>query len=113
MEEKAKNDGIKVKHDLSEIKKFVLDTNFFISGFEKKPSDFQLFLQVIYDLGLEIYVSNHILQELRWYLRRRIKPPIQVKQISMKKIRDFRKELTKRDIHTPQIVDISNIVART
>lgn len=111
MEEKAKNDGIKVKHDLSKIRKFVLDTNFFISGFEKKPSDFQLFLQIIYDLGLEIYVSNHILQELRWYLRRRIKPPIQVKQISMKKIRNLRTELTKRNIQTPQIVDISNIVA--
>ncbi len=110
MEEKAKNDGIKVKHDLSKIRKFVLDTNFFISGFEKNPSDFQLFLQIISDLGLEIYVSNHILQELRWYLRRRIKPPIQVKQISMKEIRIFRKELTKKDIHTPQIVDISNIV---
>ncbi|MCK4845744.1 MAG: hypothetical protein KAS95_08730, partial [Candidatus Heimdallarchaeota archaeon] len=85
-----------MKHDLSKIRKFVLDTNFFISGFEKNPTDFPFFLQTIYDLGLEIYVSNHILQELRWYLRRRIRPPIQVIQVSMKKIRTFRKELTKR-----------------
>ncbi|MCG3223196.1 MAG: hypothetical protein H7647_01930, partial [Candidatus Heimdallarchaeota archaeon] len=59
-------------------KKYILDTNFFISGFEKNPSDFNLFLRIISDMKIELYVTNFILQEIRWYLRRRIKPPVQI-----------------------------------
>ena len=58
--------------------KFVLDTNFFISGFEANPSDFGLFLDIITEMGIELYVTTYIMQEIRWYLRRRIKPPIQI-----------------------------------
>ncbi len=90
--------------------KFVLDTNFFISGFEKNPSDFTIFLEIISDMGIELYVTNYILQEIRWYLRRRIKPPVQILRVPMKDVRKFKDNLDE-NLSSPQINDLSNIVA--
>lgn len=89
--------------------KFVLDTNFFISGFEQNPSDFQIFLDIISDMGIELYVTSNILQEIRWYLRRRIKEPIQIMKIPIKEIRDLKDSLSDK-IPSPQMNDLSNIV---
>jgi hypothetical protein len=91
--------------------KFVLDTNFFISGFEANPSDFGLFLEIITEMGIELYVTTYIMQEIRWYLRRRIKPPIQILKIPIKDIRDYKENLDKEELSSPQINDLSNIVA--
>lgn len=91
--------------------KFVLDTNFFISGFETNPSEFALFLEIITEMGIELFVTNNILQEIRWYLRRRIKPPIQIIKIPIKEVRDYRENLDKEELSSPQINDLSNIVA--
>jgi len=90
--------------------KFVLDTNFFISGFEKNPSDFNIFLDIISDMGIELYVTSNILQEIRWYLRRRIKEPVQILNIPIKDIREFKDNLDD-SISSPQLNDLSNIVA--
>jgi len=91
--------------------KFVLDTNFFISGFEANPSDFGLFLDIITEMGIELYVTTYIMQEIRWYLRRRIKPPIQILKMPIKEIREYKENLDKEELSSPQINDLSNIVA--
>ena len=91
--------------------KFVLDTNFFISGFEKNPSDFTLFLNIISDMGIELYVTSNILQEIRWYLRRRIKEPVKVLRIPIKDVREFKSSLDENNLSAPQINDLSNIIA--
>ncbi|MCE7742140.1 MAG: hypothetical protein GOP50_06745 [Candidatus Heimdallarchaeota archaeon] len=90
--------------------KFVLDTNFFISGFEKNPSDFSIFLDIISDMGKELYVTSNILQEIRWYLRRRIKEPVQIIRVPIKDIREF-KDTLDENVSSPQLNDLSNIVA--
>ncbi|MHA1198604.1 MAG: hypothetical protein ACTSQF_04555 [Candidatus Heimdallarchaeaceae archaeon] len=90
--------------------KFVLDTNFFISGFEKNPSDFTIFLDIISDMGIELYVTSNILQEIRWYLRRRIKEPVQIINVPIKEIREFKDNLDE-NIPSPQLNDLSNIIA--
>jgi len=90
--------------------KFVLDTNFFISGFEKNPSDFPIFLDIITEMGIELYVTSNILQEIRWYLRRRIKEPVQIIKVPIKDIREFKENLDE-NISSPQLNDLSNIVA--
>ena len=90
--------------------KFVLDTNFFISGFEKNPSDFAIFLNIVTDMGIELYVTNYILQEIRWYLRRRIIDPVQILKIPIKKIREL-KDILEGNLSSPQINDLSNIIA--
>lgn len=90
--------------------KFVLDTNFFISGFEKNPSDFSIFLNIISDMGKELYVTSNILQEIRWYLRRRIKEPVQIIRVPIKDIREF-KDTLDENVSSPQLNDLSNIVA--
>ena len=90
--------------------KFVLDTNFFISGFEKNPSDFTIFLDIISVMGIELYVTSNILQEIQWYLRRRIKDPVQVLRIPIKDIRDFKDNLDE-NISSPQLNDLSNVIA--
>ena len=100
-----------MKNEQLQSKKYVLDTNFFISGFEKNPADFNIFLEIAQDLGIELHVSNHIMQEIRWYLRRRIKDPVQVIKIPIKEIRDFKEEIEKNQISTPSLNDLSNIAA--
>lgn len=90
--------------------KYVLDTNFFISGFEKNPADFNLFLEIVNKMGVELYVSNFILQELRWYLRRRLKDPVKVIKVPIKDMREYKDEIEEDFKTSPQIYDLSNIV---
>jgi predicted nucleic acid-binding protein len=92
-------------------KKYILDTNFFISGFEKNPSDFNLFLKIIVDMKIELYVTNFILQEIRWYLRRRIKPPVQIEKVLIKDIRKYKENIGENASKSPQMNDLSNILA--
>ncbi len=99
-----------MKNEQLQSKKYVLDTNFFISGFEKNPSDFNIFLEIAQDIEIELYVSNHIMQEIRWYLRRRVKDPVQVVRIPIKEIRDYKEEIEKNQSSTPSLNDLSNIV---
>ncbi len=94
-------------------KKYILDTNFFISGFEKNPSDFNLFLKIMADMEIELYVTNFILQEIRWYLRRRIKPPVQIEKVLIKDIREYRENIGENAAKAPQMNDLSNILAAT
>ncbi|MCK4973476.1 MAG: hypothetical protein KAS52_09150, partial [Candidatus Heimdallarchaeota archaeon] len=91
--------------------KYILDTNFFISGFEKNPSDFNLFLRIIADMKIELYVTNFILQEIRWYLRRRIKTPVQIERVLIKDIRKYKENIGKNAAKSPQMNDLSNILA--
>jgi len=100
-----------MKNEQLQSKKYVLDTNFFISGFEKNPSNFNILLEIAEDLEIELYVTNHIMQEIRWYLRRRIKEPVQVLRIPIKEVRDFKEETDKNLSSTPSLNDLSNIVA--
>jgi hypothetical protein len=99
-----------MKNEQLQSKKYVLDTNFFISGFEKNPADFNIFLEIAQDLEIELFVSNHIIQEIRWYLRRRVKDPVQVIKTPIKEIRDYKEEIEKKQISTPSLNDLSNIV---
>ncbi|MEE9409544.1 MAG: hypothetical protein V3V41_01300, partial [Candidatus Heimdallarchaeota archaeon] len=91
-------------------KKYVLDTNFFISGFEKNPADFNTFLEIVSKMGVQLYVSNYILQELRWYLRRRLKEPVQIINVPIKEMREYKDEIEENFESSPQINDLSNIV---
>ena len=94
----------------SKNKKYVLDTNFFISGFEKNPTDFNEFLKIITDMGVELFVSSFIMQEIRWYLRRRIKAPVQITKVPIKDIREYKEKLDQENDHPPQMNDLSNIL---
>ena len=91
--------------------KYVIDTNFFISGFEKNPKSITRFINIITENGFEIYVTNLIISELRWYLRRHIKSPIKVYSVDMKKIRKLRSQLERDGIISPTVEDLSNIEA--
>ncbi|MHA1418198.1 MAG: hypothetical protein ACTSVO_04655 [Candidatus Heimdallarchaeaceae archaeon] len=92
-------------------RKYILDTNFFISGFEKNPSDFNLFLKIVADMEIELYVTNFILQEIRWYLRRRIKSPVQIEKVRIKDIREYKESFGENSVKSPQMNDLSNILA--
>ncbi|MBY8999900.1 MAG: hypothetical protein KGD64_03205 [Candidatus Heimdallarchaeota archaeon] len=96
---------------LNSDKKYILDTNFFISGFEKNPSDFNIFLKIVADMGVKLHVTNFILQEIRWYLRRRIKPPVKIEKVFIKDIRKYKENIGKNSSQSPQMNDLSNILA--
>jgi len=92
-------------------RKYILDTNFFISGFEKNPSEFNDFLKIIKRMNIGLFVTNQILQEIRWYLRRRIKDPVRILKISMKEMRTLKEDLANNNKSSPHLFDLSNIIA--
>ena len=90
--------------------KFILDTNFIISAFEKNPSTITTFIKKIRNLNIQLLITNHIIKEIRWYLRRRIINEITIKEVSTKEIRKLLSELEKKKISPPHFPDLSNIV---
>jgi len=90
--------------------KFILDTNFIISAFEKNPSTINIFIKKIRSLNIQLLITNHIIKEVRWYLRRRIINEITIKEVSTKEIRKLLSEIEKKGISPPHFPDLSNIV---
>ena len=51
-----------------------------------------------------------IIQEIRWYLRRRVKEPVKIIRVALKDIRDFRINFENDESELPHLNDLSNIV---
>ncbi|MCG3216559.1 MAG: hypothetical protein KAS63_07535 [Candidatus Heimdallarchaeota archaeon] len=89
--------------------KFIVDTNFFISGFQVQPNLFNKFANITKKVGLELYIPTYIKNEMRHFLQREVVPHVQVKEVNNT---DFQKFLRKMHDHTtnlPQKPDLSVI----
>ncbi len=89
---------------------FIIDSNFVISAFEKDPASFSQFSTLIQRMGMQLVMSSNIIEELRWYLRRRIQPEVQIIDTDNRNIRLLKKKLEKtQNDKLPQFNDLSNI----
>ncbi len=86
-----------------------LDTNFFIGGFHHNPQSFQRFAQIVSGLGYELFITNYVERELRWYLRRSILPHVKVIRVGEKELTNFEAESRQVVGSLPQTPDMSVI----
>ncbi|MBY9001320.1 MAG: hypothetical protein KGD64_10420 [Candidatus Heimdallarchaeota archaeon] len=91
--------------------KYVLDTNFFISGFQAQPTKFQEFATLFDELNLDIYITHHIKSEMRFFLQREILPYITVEPVNNKDFQKFLDKLHSQTTDLPQKADLSVIYA--
>ena len=89
--------------------KFVIDTNFFISGFQTLPSSYKDFAKIYQSLGIEVYIPVEVKNELRFYVQREILPYIKVIESNEKKFQSFMKELYRVTANLPQKPDLKVI----
>ncbi|MCK5255115.1 MAG: DUF4935 domain-containing protein, partial [Deltaproteobacteria bacterium] len=71
--------------------RYILDTNFFISAFKEKPQESNTFLNFCKMAGITITTTQKVINEINWYLRRRIEKEIELVQISKPRFSEFKK----------------------
>jgi len=87
---------------------FIIDTNFFISGFSTSPRAYKEFNDVLKNLEIQIQVTDFVIDEMRWYMRRSIEPLIEVVKTDNAKLSSFcTSAQNKVDIQLPQLPDMS------
>jgi len=88
-----------------------LDANFFISGFSDRPKDVQVIKDVSDRVGLELWMTRQVFQELRWYLRREVEQVVQIDETLMKDIKALFESIQKPETALPQPNDMSMVLA--
>jgi predicted nucleic acid-binding protein len=88
-----------------------LDANFFISGFSERPKDVQLIKEACDRIGLEVWMTRQVFQELRWYLRREVEQIVEIDETLMKDIKAFLESFQKPESALPQPNDMSMVLA--
>ena len=86
---------------------YIIDTNFFISGFSTSPRAYKEFNDVLKNLEIQIQVTDFVIDEMRWYMRRSIEPLIEVVKTDNAKLSSFcTSAQNKVDIQLPQLPDM-------
>jgi predicted nucleic acid-binding protein len=88
-----------------------LDANFFISGFSDRPKDVAVIKTAADKIGVELWITRQVFQELRWYLRREVETIIQIDETLSKDIKAFMESIKRPESSLPQPNDLSLILA--
>ncbi len=88
-----------------------LDANFFISGFSDRPKDVFLIKEACEQVGMELWTTRQVFQELRWYLRREVEQIISIEETLKKDIKEFMSSIPRPESSLPQANDMSLILA--
>lgn len=89
--------------------KYVVDTNFFITGFQAQPDTYSLFAEIYSSLNCEVLVPNLIKNEMRHYLQRVIIPHVKVIEIKETEFQKFLRMVHSHTANLPQRPDLSVI----
>jgi predicted nucleic acid-binding protein len=88
-----------------------LDANFFISGFSERPKDVFLVKEAADKIGIELWITRQVFQELRWYLRREVEQIIQIDETLKKDIKELIESIKRPESSLPQPNDMSLVLA--
>ncbi|MHA1667058.1 MAG: hypothetical protein ACTSUR_00265 [Candidatus Heimdallarchaeaceae archaeon] len=88
---------------------YVVDTNFFISGFQSKPSTFSIFAKILKKAEIQIVIPTYIKNELRYFVQREILPHVVVEEVDERKFQDFLRKIHEQTASLPQKPDLSVI----
>ena len=89
--------------------RFVIDTNFYISGFQSQPNKFSKFAKVFKEQEIEIFLPFLIKNEMRFFLLREITPHVKEESIDHNKFQKFLTKLYSITTNLPQKPDLSVI----
>ena len=87
-----------------------LDANFFISGFSERPKDVFLIQEAAEKIGMELWITRQVFQELRWYLRREAEQMVQIDETLKKDIKELMTSINRPESSLPQPNDMSLIL---
>jgi len=87
-----------------------LDANFFISGFSERPKDVFLIQEAAEKIGMELWITRQVFQELRWYLRREAEQIVQIDETLKKDIKELMTSINRPESSLPQPNDMSLIL---
>ncbi|MHA1258791.1 MAG: PIN domain-containing protein [Candidatus Heimdallarchaeaceae archaeon] len=88
---------------------YVVDTNFFISGFQSNPSTFSIFAKILKKAEIQIVIPTYIKNELRYFVQREILPHVVVEEVDERKFQDFLRKIHEQTASLPQKPDLSVI----
>ncbi|MHA2348372.1 MAG: PIN domain-containing protein [Candidatus Thorarchaeota archaeon] len=88
-----------------------LDANFFISGFSERPKDVFLIKEAADQIGMELFITRQVFQELRWYLRREAEQILEIDETLKRDIKSLIDSIGKPESSLPQLNDMSLILA--
>ncbi|UJG43366.1 MAG: hypothetical protein K9W46_13465 [Candidatus Heimdallarchaeum endolithica] len=88
---------------------FVVDTNFFISGFQSEPQKYSKFAQIVKKLKIKIVITSYIKGEMRHFLFRELEPHISVEKVDTEDFNQFLTRLYSLTTSVPQKPDLSVI----
>ncbi|MHA1446472.1 MAG: hypothetical protein ACTSSN_07265 [Candidatus Heimdallarchaeaceae archaeon] len=88
---------------------FVIDTNFYISGFQTLPNTFSKFAKASKALKFEIYMTSYIKNEMRFFLQREITPHVKIVDVDHSEFQKFLHKVHKHTTSLPQKPDLSVI----
>ncbi len=88
-----------------------LDANFFISGFSERPKDVFLIKEAADKIGIDLWITRQVFQELRWYLRREVEQIITIDETLKKDIKELIESIKRPESSLPQPNDMSLVLA--
>lgn len=91
------------------MQKYVLDTNFFITGYQSQPQKYKIFGELCDKLGVEIIITSQIRYEMRHFLQREIVPYITVENIDHDEFNEYMRKAARISGNLPQKNDMTVI----
>jgi len=88
---------------------YVIDTNFFISGFQNNPSTYRQFAKILNEIKAEVAIPTYVKNELRFFVQREIVPHVKVKEIKDVDLQKFIRRLSDEATSLPQKPDLAVI----
>ena len=89
--------------------RYVIDTNFFISGFQHNPSTYSDFAKILKKIDVEVFIPTYVKNELRFFVQREIIPHMSVEEIKETEFQKFIIRLSEKDTSLPQKPDLAVI----
>jgi len=89
--------------------RYVIDTNFYISGFQSQPNKFAKLAKALKEVKAEVILPSMIKNEMRFFLLREIVPHVKEESIDHNKFQNFLTKLYKLTANLPQKPDLSVI----
>ncbi len=88
---------------------YVIDTNFFISGFQHNPGTYRKFAKILTEIKAEVAIPTYVKNELRFFVQREIIPHVKVKEIKDVDFQKFIRRLSEKETSLPQKPDLAVI----
>ena len=77
----------------------------------KIKKDVHLIKEAADHIGMDLWITRQVFQELRWYLRREVERIIQIDETLKKEIKEFIESIPRPETSLPQPNDMSLVLA--